>query len=74
MIRLVVTKPNIVRLFPVCYVVAYDITNSFQYGLKSVRYLGAKIWNTLPFELRNAPSKASFKTKMKNYLLNKVDR
>ena len=31
--------------------------NSLQYGLKSIRYLGAKFWNTLPIELRNAPSK-----------------
>ena len=30
--------------------------NSLQYGLKSLRYLGAKLWNTLPTELRNAPS------------------
>ena len=48
--------------------------NSLQYGLKSIRYLGAKLWNTLPLELRNAPSKALFKTKLKIYLLTKVDR
>ena len=36
--------------------------------------LGAKLWNTLPLELRNAPSKALFKTKLKIYLLTKVDR
>ena len=39
--------------------------NSSQYGLKSIRYLGAKLWNSLPVELRNAPSEVSFKTKMK---------
>ena len=47
--------------------------NSLQYGLKSIRYLGAKLWNSLPVELRNAPSKASFKTQTKIYLLNKVN-
>ena len=47
--------------------------NSLQYGLKSLRYLGAKLWNTLPAELRNAPSKISFKAKLKTYLLNKVN-
>ena len=26
--------------------------NSLQYGLKSIRYLGAKLWNTLPIELQ----------------------
>ena len=48
--------------------------NSSQYGLKSIRYLGAKLWNSLPVELRNAPSKVSFKTKMKFYLLSKANR
>ena len=48
--------------------------NSLQYGLKSIRYLGAKLWNTLPIELRNSPSKTSFKVKLKIYLLNKVNQ
>ena len=48
--------------------------NSLQYGLKSIRYLGAKLWNELPVELRNASSKTLFKTKLKSYFLNKVDR
>ena len=46
--------------------------NSLQYGLKSIRYLGAKLWNALPVELRNAPSKISFKAKLKIYLLEKA--
>ena len=28
-------------------------TNSFQYGLKSIRYIGSKMWNDLPEELRS---------------------
>ncbi len=48
--------------------------NSLQYGLKSIRYLGAKLWNTLPVELRNASSKISFKTKLKIFLLKNVNR
>ena len=47
--------------------------NTLHYGLKSIRYLGAKLWNTLPVELRNAPPKLSFKRNLKLYLLNKVD-
>ena len=46
--------------------------NSLQYGLKSIRYLGAKLWNASPVELRNAPSKISFKAKLKIYLLEKA--
>ena len=48
--------------------------NSLQYGLKSIRYHGAKLWNTLPLEIRNSPTKIMFKTKLKIHLLNKVDR
>ena len=48
--------------------------NSLQYGLKSIRHLGAKLWNALPVELRNASSKTLFKIKLKSYFLNKVDR
>ena len=47
--------------------------NSLHYGLKSIRYLGSKLWNKLPVELRNAPSKLFFKRNLKIYLLNKVD-
>ena len=47
--------------------------NSLQYGLKSTRYLGTKLWNILPIEVCNAPSKSSFKKKLKSYILNKVD-
>ena len=43
--------------------------NSLQYGLKSIRYMGAKMWNDLPVELRNSPSKHSFKTHLKTHIL-----
>ena len=47
--------------------------NSLQYGLKSIRYLGAKLWNALPVEFRNAPWKISVKKQLKSYLLNTVN-
>ena len=46
--------------------------NSLQYGLKSIRYLDAKLWNALPVEERNSSSKISFKAKLKIYLLEKA--
>ena len=46
---------------------------SLQYGLKSIQYHAAKLWNTFPLELRNAPMKITFKTKLKIQILNKVD-
>ena len=43
--------------------------NSLQYVLKSIRYVGAKMWNDLPVELRNSPSKYSFKKHLKKHNL-----
>ena len=40
----------------------YDICiihkNAFQYGLRSVRYFGAKCWNTIPMRMKVSPSVA----------------
>jgi len=41
-------------------------TNSLQNGLKSIRYMGANMWNDLPEELRNSPSTYSFKKHLEN--------
>ena len=46
--------------------------NCLHYALKSIRYLGATLWNALPVELRNAPSKILVKAKLKMYLLEKA--
>ena len=43
---------------------------SLQHGLKSIKYLGCKLWNDLPLVIRNSPTKVSFKSKLKNHLLN----
>ena len=40
--------------------------NSFQYGLKSIQYMGAKTWNELPDILKKSASKFSFKKILKN--------
>ena len=34
--------------------------NTSQYGLKSIRYLGAKLWHELPFAIRTSPSILTF--------------
>ena len=34
--------------------------NTLQYGLRSVRYHGAKCWNDVPVEIRNSPSVLAF--------------
>ena len=48
--------------------------NSVHYGLRSIQYLGTKLWNSLPMELWNASSKVSFKKQLKIHLLNKVNQ
>ena len=42
--------------------------NTLQFGLRSIRYMGAKLWNDLPLEVRNSTSKFLFKRKLKLYL------
>ena len=43
--------------------------NSFLYGLKTIRYMGAKMWDDLPVGLRNSPSKYPFKKHLKKHIL-----
>ena len=43
--------------------------NSLKYGLKSISYLGCKLWNNMLLIIRNSPSTVSFKVKLKNHLL-----
>ena len=45
-------------------------TNTLQYGLKSIRYLGAKLWNELPAAIRTSSSKLLFKRHLKAHFLN----
>ena len=37
--------------------------STVQYGIRSVQYLGARIWNDLPLLIRNSPSMTNFKKK-----------
>ena len=43
--------------------------NSQLYGIKSIRYHGAKLWNTLFMDIRNSPTKYSLKKKLKTHLI-----
>ena len=47
-------------------------TNSSLYGLKSIRYLGAKSWNELPMEIRKLSSKKVFEKQLKEYLIDSM--
>ena len=37
------------------------IINQATFGAKSIRYLGPKIWNTLPFHIKSSESLTTFK-------------
>ncbi len=41
--------------------------NTVQYGLKSVRYHGAKCWNDIPLNIKNSPSAISFRRNLKAF-------
>ena len=36
-------------------------------GLRALRYLGPKIWNIVPFEIKNSETLAQFKMKIKSW-------
>ena len=42
--------------------------NTTQYGLRSVRYFGAKCWNDIPMDIKESPSAISFRRKLKAFL------
>ena len=42
--------------------------NTSQYGLRSVRYFGAKCWNDIPLDIKKSPSSISFRRKLKAFL------
>ena len=42
--------------------------NTLQYGLRSVRYCGAKCWNNIPVDIKQSPSVSSFRQKIKAFL------
>ena len=42
--------------------------NTLLYGLRSIRYAGAKSWNDIPTLVKQAPSSANFRSKLKSHL------
>ena len=42
--------------------------NTSQYGLRSVRYFGARCWNDIPMNIKKSPSTISFRRKLKAFL------
>ena len=44
--------------------------NTTQYGLYSVRYAGASLWNSIPIDIRNKSSVYSFCKSLKQYYIN----
>lgn len=71
---------NNLRLFNVHLNERYDLRNvndlviplmSSKPSQTSIAYHGAKIWNSIPINIQNKPSLASFKINLKSYLLNR---
>ena len=43
------------------------IINQVTFGAKSIRYVGPKIWNSLPFHIKSSESLTTFKRIIKNW-------
>jgi hypothetical protein len=43
--------------------------NTVQFGKNSIKYFGAKLWNTLPLRIKEKPSLSTFKSAVTNWLL-----
>ena len=43
--------------------------NTIKYGKNSIKYLGAKLWNSIPSLTRKSPSLNTFKSAVKTWLL-----
>ena len=71
------TSPEIIKVYLVKEQGNYNLRNqtdfvipqvkSVNHGLESVRFLGPKIWESLPNDLKNKESADSFKTTIKRW-------
>ena len=43
---------------------------TFQYGIRSIQYSGAVLWNSLPVSIRNSPSHLTFVSKLRTRVCN----
>ncbi len=43
------------------------LTQTITYGKRSLVYLGPKLWNTMPLEIKNAISLQDFKDRLKTW-------
>ena len=47
--------------------------NTVTYGIQSISYLGPKIWNLLPPDIRNIETLGEFKLQIRNIELREID-
>ena len=50
-----------------------SVRNTFLYGLRSIKYYGAKLWNGIPTFIEMSVSFNIFKSKLKEFLINGYD-
>ena len=43
--------------------------NTTQYGIRSIHFSGARLWNSLPLTIRESPSLPNFRNKLKSHFL-----
>ena len=42
---------------------------TFQYGIRSIQYSGARLWNSIPILIRESPFQTTLVTKLKTHFL-----
>ena len=50
-----------------------SIKNTLLYGLRSIKYFGAKLWNNIPIYIKTANSFNIFNFKLKEFLIKDYD-
>ena len=48
--------------------------HTIQYGSRSVQYSGAKLWDSIPVDIRSLKSASQFRAKLKGYFLSQYDK
>ena len=47
--------------------------NTTQYGIRSIHFSGARLWNSLPLTIRESPSLPNFRDKLKSHFLSNYE-
>ena len=53
---------------------ALSDVNTTHYGIRSIKFYGAKLWNSVPGDCRDSPTSHSFTSRFSKYLLHQYHK